>query len=97
MRGRITSYNVCYTKLLRTLPANRGVALHPELDYALVQVEGDYPERLILAEALVKDVMDRAGISQYHNLGYCKGAALELLRFQHPFYDFDVPAILGDP
>ncbi|NYY74657.1 hypothetical protein DMH88_14800 [Escherichia coli] len=25
-----------------------------------------------------------------------KGAELELLRFTHPFMDFDVPAILGD-
>ncbi|MCD8548895.1 MAG: isoleucine--tRNA ligase [Aeromonadaceae bacterium] len=87
---------VIWTTTPWTLPANRAVALHAELDYALVQVDGDQPERLILAEALVKDVMDRAGISQYHNLGYCKGAALELLRFAHPFYDFDVPLVLGD-
>lgn len=58
---------------------------------------GDNRSVLILAEALVKDVMDRAGINQYHNLGYhCKGATLELLRFTHPFYSFDVPVILGD-
>ena len=87
---------VIWTTTPWTLPANRAVALHAELDYALVQIEGEQPERLILAEALVKDVMDRAGIERYHNLGYCKGAALELLRFRHPFYDFDVPAILGD-
>ena len=87
---------VIWTTTPWTLPANRAVALHAELDYALVQVEGDQPERLILAEALVKDVMDRAGINQYHNLGYCKGASLELLRFTHPFYSFDVPVILGD-
>ena len=87
---------VIWTTTPWTLPANRAVALHAELDYALVQVEGEQPERLILAEALVKDVMDRAGISHYHNLGYCKGADLELLRFQHPFYSFDVPVILGE-
>ena len=87
---------VIWTTTPWTLPANRAVALHAELDYALVQVEGEQPERLILAEALVKDVMDRAGINQYHNLGYCKGADLELLRFQHPFYSFDVPVVLGD-
>ena len=87
---------VIWTTTPWTLPANRAVALHAELDYALVQVEGEQPERLILAEALVKDVMDRAGISQYHNLGYCKGAELELLRFAHPFYPFDVPVVLGD-
>ena len=46
------------------------------------------PERLILAAELVKDVMDSAGIEKFHNLGYAKGAALELLRFNHPFYSF---------
>ncbi|MDP5293034.1 isoleucine--tRNA ligase [Oceanimonas sp. CHS3-5] len=87
---------VIWTTTPWTLPANRAVALHAELNYALVQVEGDNPERLILAADLVKDVMDRAGITHYHNLGYCQGAALELKRFQHPFYDFEVPAILGE-
>ena len=87
---------VIWTTTPWTLPANRAVALHADLDYALVQVEGEQPERLILAADLVKSVMDRAGIERYHNLGYCKGAKLELLRFAHPFYGFDVPVILGD-
>ena len=87
---------VIWTTTPWTLPANRAVALHNEMSYALVQVEGDQPERLILAADLVKDVMDRAGINHYHNLGYCNGAKLELKRFQHPFYDFDVPVILGE-
>ncbi|WP_417615908.1 isoleucine--tRNA ligase [Oceanisphaera sp.] len=87
---------VIWTTTPWTLPANRAVALHGELSYALVQVEGEQPERLILAADLVKDVMDRAGISHYHNLGYCEGTKLELKRFQHPFYDFEVPVILGE-
>ena len=87
---------VIWTTTPWTLPANRAVALNSELSYALVQVEGEHPERLILAADLVTDVMDRAGISHYHNLGFCQGSALELSRFQHPFYDFSVPAILGE-
>lgn len=62
----------------------------------LIQVEGDNPERIIVAAELAKDVMDRAGIEHFHNLGFAKGADLELSQFQHPFYDFTVPAILGD-
>ncbi|MGB5855079.1 MAG: isoleucine--tRNA ligase [Oceanisphaera sp.] len=87
---------VIWTTTPWTLPANRAVALHGELRYALVQVEGEQPERLIVAADLVTDVMDRAGITHYHNLGYCEGAKLELKRFHHPFYSFDVPAILGE-
>jgi isoleucyl-tRNA synthetase len=38
------------------LPANQAVALNPELDYVLVQWNrGRGPERLVLAEALLKD------------------------------------------
>lgn len=40
--------------------------------------------------------MKRAGITEWTVLGSCKGADLELLRFKHPFMDFDVPAILGE-
>ncbi|MCG7497573.1 isoleucine--tRNA ligase [Vibrio sp. Of7-15] len=87
---------VIWTTTPWTLPANRAVAVRDDLEYALVQVEGDNPQRLIVASELAKDVMDRAGIEHFHNLGFCKGADLELSRFNHPFYSFDVPVILGD-
>ncbi len=87
---------VIWTTTPWTLPANRAVCMRDDLEYVLVQVEGENPQRLILASDLAKDVMDRAGIEHFHNLGFAKGADLELLNFQHPFYDFTVPAILGD-
>ncbi|MBJ6962383.1 class I tRNA ligase family protein, partial [Vibrio cholerae] len=62
-------------------------------DYALVQIDG---QAVILAKDLVESVMQRIGVSDYTILGTVKGAELELLRFPHPFMDFDVPAILGD-
>ncbi|PSW18970.1 isoleucine--tRNA ligase [Photobacterium sanctipauli] len=87
---------VIWTTTPWTLPANRAVAVRDDLEYVLIQVEGEQKERLIVASELAKDVMDRAGIEHYHNLGFCKGADLELVRFNHPFYSFDVPVILGD-
>ncbi|GAA3587597.1 isoleucine--tRNA ligase [Gibbsiella greigii] len=84
---------VIWTTTPWTLPANRAISLHPEFDYQLVQVEG---QCLILAGELVESVMKRVGITHWQVLGSCKGAALELLRFQHPFMGFDVPAILGE-
>ncbi|WP_299018884.1 isoleucine--tRNA ligase [uncultured Photobacterium sp.] len=87
---------VIWTTTPWTLPANRAVAIRDDLEYVLIQTEGDNPERLIVAAELAKDVMDRAGIEHYRNLGFCKGADLELVRFNHPFYSFDVPVILGD-
>ncbi|GAA5647137.1 MULTISPECIES: isoleucine--tRNA ligase [Vibrio] len=92
---------VIWTTTPWTLPANRAVCLRDDLEYVLIQVEGDdaserQPERIIVASELAKDVMDRAGIEHFHNLGFAKGADLELTQYQHPFYDFTVPAILGD-
>ncbi len=87
---------VIWTTTPWTLPANRGVALHPELDYVLVQVNGEQPERLVLGAALYESVLARANITDFTILGRCVGADLELLRFHHPFYDFTVPVVLGD-
>lgn len=87
---------VIWTTTPWTLPANRAVCLREDLEYVLIQVEGEQAERIIVASELAKEVMERAGIEHYHNLGFAKGADLELTQYQHPFYDFTVPAILGD-
>ncbi|MCH8499303.1 MAG: isoleucine--tRNA ligase [Marinobacter sp.] len=88
---------VIWTTTPWTIPANQAVALSGELDYALVQVDaGQGPERLILAESMVPAIMARWGIEDYRVLASCKGAALENMRLQHPFYDKQVPVILGD-
>ncbi len=84
---------VIWTTTPWTLPANRAVSLNAEFEYVLVQVEG---QALILAKDLVESVMKRAGITEWTVLGTAKGADLELMRFKHPFLDFDVPAILGE-
>ena len=87
---------VIWTTTPWTLPANRAVCMREDLEYVLVQIEGEQAERIIVAAELLKDVMARAGIENYHTLGYAKGADLELLQFNHPFLEFSVPAILGD-
>ncbi|WP_118986669.1 isoleucine--tRNA ligase [Photorhabdus sp. CRCIA-P01] len=84
---------VIWTTTPWTLPANRAIALHAEFNYQLVQIEG---ECLILAADLVESVMKRTGITSWAVLGSCAGAALELLRFKHPFMGFDSPVVLGD-
>jgi len=88
---------VIWTTTPWTLPANQAVALNPEYDYVLVQCQGEHgKERLVLAERLLKDVMLRYGIEDYRVLAYCRGQALEGLKLQHPFYEREVPVILGD-
>ncbi len=88
---------VIWTTTPWTLPANQAVAFNPELEYAIVQcVKDGRKERLVLAEALLKDTLLRYGIDDYHVIAYGKGAAFENLLLQHPFYDRQVPVILGE-
>ncbi len=84
---------VIWTTTPWTLPANQAVALNPELEYALVQAPG---ERLLLAEGLLKSCLDRWGISDYRVIAYGRGDSFEGLKLQHPFYDRQVPVILGE-
>ena len=86
---------VIWTTTPWTLPANQAVALNPELDYAVVQSE-ESGERLLIAEALMKDTMVRIGVENYRVVAYCKGSALEGLLLRHPFLNREVPIILGD-
>ncbi|MCW8973760.1 MAG: isoleucine--tRNA ligase [Gammaproteobacteria bacterium] len=90
---------VIWTTTPWTLPANQAVALNPELDYALVQCDGvaeHGPERLLLAEGLLKEAIGRYEVEEYRVIAYCSGADLEGLKLQHPFYNREVPIILGD-
>ncbi|HDR1788787.1 isoleucine--tRNA ligase [Pasteurella multocida] len=84
---------VIWTTTPWTIPSNRAIAIHENLDYQLVQFND---ERVILAKDLVEEVAKAAGVEQVIILGESKGKDLEWLRFQHPFYDFSVPFILGD-
>src|SRR6202522_386708 len=80
-----------------TLPANRAVAVHPQFSYSLVEFElGGRRERLLLAEELVAAVMQALGVTTGVAIAQTKGEALEYLALQHPFYDRQVPVILGD-
>ncbi|MEQ8290337.1 MAG: isoleucine--tRNA ligase [Gammaproteobacteria bacterium] len=83
---------VIWTTTPWTLPANQAVSIHPEYKYVLVKLDN---ECLVLAEGLYEQVLSRAGIEDYEVLGDCEGAKLERLMLQHPFYNREVPVILG--
>ncbi len=88
---------VIWTTTPWTLPANQAVALHPKLDYVLVQCNSSIGhERLLVADALLKDVMLRYGVTDYRVISRCRGADLEGVKLRHPFYAREVPVILGE-
>lgn len=84
---------VIWTTTPWTLPANQAVSVNPELDYVVVEAAG---ERLVMAEGLYESVMARADIEDYAVVGRAPGAALEGQNLLHPFYERQVPVILGD-
>ncbi len=85
---------VIWTTTPWTLPANEAVALNPELNYSLVDL-GE--ECFILAEDLLESALQRFGLNalKIHEKIY-KGSELEGIMLQHPFYEKQVPIILGD-
>ncbi|WP_439100698.1 isoleucine--tRNA ligase [Congregibacter sp.] len=76
-----------------TLPANRAVSVHPDLDYVLI---AGNDQRLLVAEALAESCASRYGLGEPDILGRCKGRDIEHQLLQHPFLDRQVPVILGE-
>lgn len=95
--GNGTLSVIIWTTTPWTLPANQGVALNPDLKYVIVHCKiNGRQERLVVAEALLKDTVDRYQIDEYQVLAYCQGNALAKQVLQHPFYDRQVPIVLSD-
>jgi len=90
---------VIWTTTPWTLPANQAVAVNPKLEYSIVRCDGvaeHGAECLLVASELVESVMKRWDVNDFHIAATCSGEALEGLKLQHPFYDREVPVILGD-
>ena len=84
---------VIWTTTPWTLPSSLAVSVGADLDYVLVQA-GE--RRLVLGRELLESVMQRADMEDYQVLAECKGSALENLVVRHPFYQRDIPVLLGD-
>ncbi|QQX81501.1 isoleucine--tRNA ligase [Shewanella sp. KX20019] len=88
---------VIWTTTPWTLPANRALAVAANLEYTLVEMVKDgQTQALVLAEELAESCVERFGAQSHKVLANVLGSELELLRFNHPFYGFDVPVIIAD-
>ncbi|HEV2610146.1 MAG TPA: isoleucine--tRNA ligase [Noviherbaspirillum sp.] len=95
-------YVVIWTTTPWTVPANQALNVHPEFDYALVQTERNGEALLLLlAKDLAPACLERYGLKG-SIIATCKGEALSLINFRHPFahldkgYDRLSPVYLGD-
>jgi isoleucyl-tRNA synthetase len=100
---------VIWTTTPWTIPGNRGLAAGPGFDYVRIRVEAVAEgslarpgEVLIVAQALLENFCNVAGIARHTVLSTFKGTALEGAKFRHPLanqdkgFDFEVPVLLGD-
>jgi isoleucyl-tRNA synthetase len=79
-----------------TLPANLGVAVHPEFTYEVCQFEGNgRQEILIVVKELVAELEAKSGMRRTSVLKSVKGRDLECLEARHPFLDRTSKIILG--
>ena len=88
---------VIWTTTPWTLPSNQAVSVHPDLDYVIIECAiQNTKKRLLLVDALHESCMQRYEIQEYKSVAKCKGKDLENLQLRHPFYNKNVPIILGD-
>lgn len=97
-KGRIeetdTSF-VIWTTTPWTLPANQAVAVHPDFEYVIVNIND---ERYIIAKERVDAFLEEAGLADYEFSieESFKGSELEYVEAQHPFLDRKSLVILGN-
>ncbi len=87
------AFAVIWTTTPWTLPANQAVAIGGEIDYALIRFSAGL---LLLAKDLVENCMQSYGLDDYQVVAEFKGEKLEGLMLEHPFYDRQVPVVLGE-
>ncbi|MBW2468179.1 MAG: isoleucine--tRNA ligase [Deltaproteobacteria bacterium] len=87
-------YVIIWTTTPWTLPANLGIALHPEIEYVAVDVGHDTV--FILARELMDYCMQTFGIQDYTVLTDVDPRVLERKRCRHPMVERDSILILGD-
>ncbi len=76
-----------------TLPANMGIAFHPDIEYAAVETNG---EVWILAKELVAKCFDEFGVEDHKILTTFPAAGLENKKCRHPFLERDSLLMLAD-
>lgn len=84
---------IIWTTTPWTIPANLGVAVHPNLEYSVVQVNN---AKYVVASELLPQVAEAIGWESYDVVRTHKGTEFEHIICKHPFYDRDSLVMLGE-
>lgn len=84
---------IIWTTTPWTMPANLGICVHPELEYSVVEVNG---EKYVIASALLESVSKTIEWENVKVVKTIKGSELENVIARHPFYERDSLVMLGE-
>ena len=70
----------------------QAISIGTDLEYSLIQAG----QRLIRATELLESVAERLELNDFKILASCMGSALENIVANHPFYQRQIPVLLGD-
>ena len=85
----VPTYFLAWTTTPWTLPGNTALAVAPEADYAVVEVDDGY---LILADAL----LEQAGLGGYKVVGVVKGSVLVGLHYEPLYSNIEIRYVKED-
>ncbi|MDR1568661.1 MAG: isoleucine--tRNA ligase [Streptococcaceae bacterium] len=84
---------VIWTTTAWTLPANLGIFVNPDFDYAQVVVNG---QKYVVAQSMLEQIKAAVGWEEVEILQTLKGSDLEYMTARHPFYDRTSLVMCGD-
>ncbi|WP_332690086.1 isoleucine--tRNA ligase [Halalkalibacter lacteus] len=84
---------IIWTTTPWTIPANLGIAVHPELDYNVVNVND---KKYVVAAGLLEKLQKEFEWEKLEVLKTIKGAELEFVKATHPIYGRESLVICGD-
>ena len=87
------TFAVIWTTTPWTMPANRAIAVAPNLQYVTLKVGH---ETYLVAEGLAETVINECGLQEVTREKTFLGKELEGMRTQHPFLDFESPVVCAD-
>lgn len=90
------TYMVVWTTTPWTIPGSEGITVDKDFDYSVVQPSGE-KRKFVIATDLVEVNAERFGWTEYKTLKTVKGADLEYVLTEHPFFpERKLVTMIGD-